>query len=198
MDQAKFKFDVFRHIVNKFIIEVLLVRLKVMMSRLRVLVTMTMTRLLPRVVVVSWPILSVFVVWDPCILHRIEGRSFMQRKLMLIESMMVLLPIIIEHVILFSRLLALPFLSFSLRCLRLFLLCWLSFSFFILSSRLFVFFSSRFSFLLPTLCWLSSFGLFGRWLFLWLRLFFFLFIWCVFHLSLPLGFFFCPLLSFLF
>ena len=52
VDQAKFKFYVFRHIVNKFIIEVLLVRLKVMMSRLRVLVTMTMTRLLPRVVVV--------------------------------------------------------------------------------------------------------------------------------------------------
>jgi len=90
-----------------------------MMSRLRVLVTMTMTRLLPRVVVVSWPILSVFVVWDPCILHRIEGKSLIYHKLMLIESMMVLLPIIIDMTIPMystSSLLALLliFLAFSL------------------------------------------------------------------------------------
>ena len=78
MVQPMLNFRVSSHFVNKLIIEVLLVRLKVMMSRLRVLVTMTMTRLLPRVVVVSRPIMSVFVVWDSFILHWIEGRLFMQ------------------------------------------------------------------------------------------------------------------------
>jgi len=78
MVQPMLNFRVSSHVVNKLIIEVLLVRLKVMMSRLRVLVTMTMTRLLPRVVVVSRPIMSVFVVWDSFILHWIEGGLFMQ------------------------------------------------------------------------------------------------------------------------
>ena len=88
---------------------------------------------------------------------------------MFIDSMVVLFPIMIEYVILFSSFPSLTLLSFSFSGFRLLLLGWLSLSFFILSSRLlflFVFFfCSWFRFSLASLATFTSLGCwFGYWL----------------------------------